>query len=234
MNKNYIFGIIGMAVGAVIGSVVTNQVLKKQYEQRLAAEIDSIHETYKNYYDTHPTKPTDISEIDAELEKKQNSKPSDHNDSDGDYTSLVDHYTGENDAVDYTSNFDLDKDQERIDTFPEYKEEYIDLPEGDPSRPRVITDEEYYDDEDMTKVEINVFENTETGDYVITDDGWDFLEEPYKVITKSDLEAFLAQHEEDEIFTVCEARHCMYSIMKQGQSWDEFLSHHPVIIERGY
>ena len=229
MNKANVSAIVSFVLGIAIGASASYVYLKKRHEEQLAREVESLKEAYGRK--KSPT--TSIDDIlddktQRELQDEAIKQVKDLTNRLGyDNSDISAPVTANND---YTGYFD---GKDSIDEFPEDdSDEYIDLPKNDPSRPRVITDEEYYDEPDMEKIEINLFENGE--DYVLTDTSWEPLEEPYKVITKTDLEAFVEQHDEDEIYTVCDARHCMYSIMKQGQSWDEFLKNNPVIIETRY
>lgn len=229
MDTRYIIALAGFVVGAASGVAGTYLYFKKQHEEKLAEEVASLKEAYGRSDSSKKT----IDDIVDERTKREL-----QDEAIKQVKKLADNlgYSGDDISSpvipnnDYTGYFE---GKDSIDEFPEDDpDEYVDLPKTDPSRPRVITDEEYYDEADMEKIEINLFENG--SDYVITDSSWEPLEEPFKVITKADLEVFIEQHDEDEIYTVCDARHCMYSIMKQGQSWDEFLKNNPVIIETRY
>lgn len=229
MNKATVSAVISFVLGIGMGAAGSYVYLKKQHEERLAREVESLKEAYGRKQS--PTKNIDDildDRTQRELQDEAVKQVKDLVNRLGyDDTDISAPVTMNND---YTRYFD---GKDSIDEFPEDdSDDYIDLPKNDPSRPRVITDEEYYDEPDMEKIEINLFENG--ADYVLTDTSWEPLEEPYKVITKTDLEAFMKQHDEDEIYTVCDARHCMYSITKQGQSWDEFLKNNPVIVETRY
>ena len=229
MTKANVSAIVSFVLGIAIGVSGSYIYLKKRHEKQLAREVESLKEVYGR-------KKSSTASIDDILDDRTQRELQDE--AVKQVKDLVNRLGYDNSDIsapvttnnDYTSYFD---GKDSIDEFPEDDtDEYIDLPKNNPSRPRVITDEEYYDEPDMEKIEINLFENGV--DYVLTDTSWEPLEEPYKVITKADLEAFVEQHDEDEIYTVCDARHCMYSIMKQGQSWDEFLKNNPVIVETRY
>lgn len=226
MNKSYIFATIGFVAGVASGVGATWIYFKKLHEKKLAEEVSSLKQVYGRQSNNHKaeitSKPTDIlenEELKSISEKLSNALG----------------YSGTELTVtptkntEYTAYFDNKEIPEEDDT-----NDYVDLPKNDPYRPRVISDEEYYDEPDMEKIEINLFQGPEGMDYVLTDTSWEPLEEPHKVITKDDLIAFLKQDDEDEIFTVCDGRNCMYSIMKQGQSWETFLKNNPVIVETRY
>ena len=46
------------------------------------------------------------------------------------------------------------------------------------------------------------------------------------------MRVFINNKDQDEIFTKSDARDCLYSICKQGETWEEFVQNHPIIIER--
>lgn len=225
MSKVYIYAagafVAGLAAGALATWKFANEKAKADFDEKL----ESVRNDYKDLYSrimVSEDKPSDEPK-DANDEKKVEITQKDVN--------TYELYAGTYDKnVDYTS-YSKDNAVEES-SSEEDEDDSPDIYRNDPSRPRVISDEEYYDEPDMNKLSICLFEDDENP--VLTDDAWDPLEEPYKVITKEDLEMFLAQDDVDEIFTVCEARNCMYSIEKQGQNWDTFLKHNPIIIETGY
>lgn len=230
MNKNYILAAVSFVLGVGSGFGGAYIYLKKKHEEKLAEEVDSLKKAYGRQLRRNVSEiiSNDISEEDSANDENGNS----------DYVDMVDRLgydgdTSEKQLIDYTSHYSK---SDPVDEFPEDTSSYSDLPNDDPYRPRVISDEEYYDYEDAyERIEINLFENeSDNTDYTLTDTAWEPLEEPFKVICKEDLENFIKQDEEDEIFTVCEGRRCVYSIMKQGQSWEEFLKNNPVIIETRY
>lgn len=214
MNKTYIYAAVSFLVGAASGGALAWYFSGRKYRDKLEYESESMKKLYSEHYSSKKNKAssTDISDK-VKNESVENAE-----------TNTV---TSSENYVDYQTCFNNDIS----DDFPEYSSD-DDVPLKDPYRPQVISDEEFYDEQDMTKLEINVFQNGD--DYVITDDGWDPLDEPFKVIAKDDLNAFLSRDDVDEIYTVCEARNCMYSIMKQGQTWEEFLKNNPIIIETRY
>ena len=217
MKKLYISIAVAFIAGIASGAAVTWNVARKKAEEDFNNRLESVKAKYRDAF---------IEKVVGEHEEAKKDDENDKNQERAIYDSIADNYSGSIDYTAYSSATDS------IDEFPEEDEEEIDIPKNDPSRPRVISDEEYYDEPDMTKLEICLFENGDNS--VLTDDQYDPLEEPYKVITKDDLNAFLAQDDVDEIFTVCDARNCMYAIEKQGQSSDECLRHNPVILDTRY
>lgn len=223
MSKVYIYAagafLAGLATGAIAAWKFANEKAQRDLEEKLKSVKDDYKELYSRIM---------ISENEPEKDLKDESD-SGFNQQDVNTYEL---YAGSYDKnIDYTS-YSAENASEEKSPEKEDEDDGPDIYRNDPSRPRVITDEEYYDEPDMNKLSICLFEDEENP--VLTDDAWDPLEEPYKVITKEDLDSFLAQDDVDEIFTVCEARNCMYSIEKQGQNWDTFLKHNPIIIETGY
>lgn len=222
MKKLYISIAVAFIAGVASGAAATWNYARKKAEADFNNRLESVKAKYRDAFIEKVTGKV-VEEV-TKVEEKNDEEVK--NQERTIYDSIADNYSGSIDYTAYSSATDS------IDEFPEEDEEEIDIPKNDPSRPRVISDEEYYDEPDMTKLEICLFENGDNS--VLTDDQYDPLEEPYKVITKDDLNAFLAQDDVDEIFTVCDARNCMYAIEKQGQSWDEFLKHNPVILDTRY
>ena len=217
MRKLYISVALAFVAGVAAGAAGTWTFANKKAREDFDAKLDSVRKKYKERCNSTENVP-DISE-----------ETSDENvDSEETYVEIAKSYS---DPVDYTSYTQADSEEVALTEEDTTKEE-SDILHNDPTRPRVISEDDYYYEEEMTKLEICLFETE--GDPILTDDAWDPLDEPYKVITKEDLDSFVKQDEEDEIYTLCEARNCMYSISKQGLTWEEFLKANPIIIETRY
>ena len=221
---------IAMIFGAVIGGGGAYAYATYEYEKRMVKELDS----YKRALDAldmtdekdesddtvEPDAKTDISE-EPPVKKDLN-----------DYEEIVQNYDREiaiaveDQPVDYT--------EYAIKQSKDYIKHAIADPiedsenDHDPAKPYVITDEEYYDDDEYTKIELFLFD-----DYLLTDEFWDPLEEPEKVVPMADLKKFIEDEDEDELFTKSDSRHCLYNICKQDETWDDFVRRHPIILEKG-
>ena len=221
---------IAMIFGAVIGGGAAYAYATYEYEKRMVKELDS----YKRALDAldmtdekdesddtvEPDAKTDISE-EPPVKKDSN-----------DYEEIIQNYDREiaiaveDQPVDYT--------EYAIKQSKDYIKHAIADPiedsenDHDPAKPYVITDEEYYDDDEYTKIELFLFD-----DYLLTDELWDPLEEPEKVVPMADLKKFIEDEDEDELFTKSDSRHCLYSICKQDETWDDFVRRHPIILEKG-
>lgn len=220
MSKSHIAACVAFSLGALVGACAGYFVSKKKYEERLNREVDSVRNTYKQYYTSK--------KYNTSLDDPDDNPPKVYVNDTPVETDISTPIPEKN--LDYSTYFDKTKQYTGdLDDFPEYdpKEELI--PMGDPSYPRVISPDEYYENEEYTKLEICLFD-----DGMMTDDAWDPIEEPRKIISNEDLQAFMEQDEEDEIFTVCDARRCLYAIEKQGQTWTLFLKNNPIIIETEY
>lgn len=217
MRKLYISVALAFVAGLAAGAAGTWTFANKKAREDFDAKLDSVRKKYKELGNATENV-LDISE--ETPDEKDNSEES--------YVEIAKNYS---DPVDYTSYTQVES-EEMVPTEEDTTKEESDILHNDPTRPRVISEDDYYYEEEMTKLEICLFETD--GDPILTDDAWDPLDEPYKVITKEDLDAFVKQDEEDEIYTLCEARNCMYSISKQGLTWEEFLKANPIIIETRY
>ena len=166
---------IAMIFGAVIGGGAAYAYATYEYEKRMVKELDS----YKRALDAldmtdekdesddtvEPDAKTDISE-EPPVKKDPN-----------DYEEIIQNYDREiaiaveDQPVDYT--------EYAIKQSKDYIKHAIADPiedsenDHDPAKPYVITDEEYYDDDEYTKIELFLFD-----DYLLTDELWDPLEEP--------------------------------------------------------
>lgn len=217
MRKLYISVALAFVAGLAAGAAGTWTFANKKAREDFDAKLDSVRKKYKELGSVTENV-LDISE--ETPDEKANSEET--------YVEIAKNYS---DPVDYTSYTQVESEEMALTEEDTTKEE-SDILHNDPTRPRVISEDDYYYEEEMTKLEICLFETD--GDPILTDDAWDPLDEPYKVITKEDLDAFVEQDEEDEIYTLCEARNCMYSISKQGLTWEEFLKANPIIIETRY
>lgn len=220
MKKLYISVAIAFLSGVIAGAAGTWVYANKKAQDDFDSKLDSVRKQYKRHY---IYKENDSSEPEKDDEQAKQEKIQEVES----YTTIASNYST---PIDYTSYTQADEPVTEEDA-PE--EEVPDILNDDPTKPRVISEDDYYYEEEMTKLEICLFE-TEDGDPVLTDEIFDPLDEPYKVITKEDLAGFIAQDETDEIFTVCDSRQCMYSISKQGVSWEDFLRTHPVILDTRY
>ena len=220
MNKTAV-AFVAMIFGAVIGGGLAYVYATQEYEKRMRKELDS----YKRALDA-----LDMQETTVEDEPENDiSEETPHGTV---YEEMAHNYdreiaiAAEDQPIDYTE-FAVKQSRDYIrnainDPVEDSENDH------DPEKPYVISDEEFYDDEDYTKIELFLFD-----DYLLTDEFWDPLEEPKKVIPMKDLKKFVEDDEEDEIFTRSDSRRCIYTITKQDETWDEFVKRHPVILEKG-
>lgn len=217
MRKLYISVALAFIAGVAAGAAGTWTFANKKAREDFDVKLESVRKKYKERCNATE----DAVDISEEI-------PDENDNSEETYVEIAKNYS---DPVDYTSYTQVESEEIALPEDNAAKEE-SDILHNDPTRPRVISEDDYYYEEEMTKLEICLFETD--GDPILTDDAWDPLDEPYKVITKEDLDAFVKQDDEDEIYTLCEARNCMYSISKQGLTWEEFLRANPIIIETRY
>lgn len=220
MNKAAV-AFVAMIFGAVIGGGLAYVYATQEYENRMRKELDS----YKRALDA-----LDMQEATVEDEPENDiSEETPHGTV---YEEMAHNYdreiaiAAEDQPIDYTE-FAVKQSRDHIrnainDPVEDSENDH------DPEKPYVISDEEFYNDEDSTKIELFLFD-----DYLLTDEFWDPLEEPEKVIPMADLKKFVEDNEEDEIFTRSDSRHCIYTITKQDETWDEFVKRHPIILEKG-
>lgn len=220
MNKTAV-ALVAMIFGAVIGGGLAYVYATQEYEKRMRKELDS----YKRALDALDTQ-------EATVEDEPENDISEETPHGTVYEEMAHNYdreiaiAAEDQPIDYTE-FAVKQSRDYIrnainDPVEDSENDH------DPEKPYVISDEEFYNDEDSTKIELFLFD-----DYLLTDEFWDPLEEPEKVIPMADLKKFVEDNEEDEIFTRSDSRHCIYTIAKQDETWDEFVKRHPIILEKG-
>ena len=229
MKKLYICAAIAFVSGVAAGVTGAWAYVNKKAQEDFDAKLDSVRKEYKRYYTEKTDAPDEsIPEETSDQTQEVVEKTEDVNS----YQDIASSYSN---PIDYTS-YTPSVVESSADPEEEAKEASDILPKpNDPTRPSVITEDDYfyYSEGEMTQLDIWFFK-TEDGDVVLTDDTFDPLDEPYKVITKEDLDAFASQEDTDEIYTICTSRDCVYSICKQAMSWEEFLSTHPVILDTRY
>lgn len=202
MSKGYFTLLVSFALGAASGSAIAWIISNEKAQRDFEQKLNSVREEYKKYYSNQTVEEHDDDYHDSDFIEDQVS--------DGDvnsYSSLAKAY---DEPIDYTAFSQANDDQ----------------------GPVVITSEEYSEEEEYTKLEINFFEDGES--YILTDETYDPIDDISKIVSKRDLEEFIYQSDEDELFTKCESKKCMYSIMKNGITWEEFLRGHPIILDTRY
>lgn len=215
MNKTYIYAAIALLVGAAGGAATGVYISKKRYEARLAEEVDSVRASYTRY----------IRETREREWAEKNPDPVENDISSDEYTT----YTAI--AGNYALTIDKGAKEQNVD-YTTYSDDSSDEgPDIPPSSTPVVVSEDYYyeNDDDYTKIEIYLFD-----DGFMSDEDYEPIEDPNKIVQKADISKFLADDENDEMFTKVDAKKCLYCISKQGETWDEVLRRHPFILETNY
>ena len=217
MKKTYIFNVIAAVIGAAAGAGIGWYAANKYYDHKLAVEIDSVRASYARYIRERKT-PPDYAKACLE-DVKEEVVPEDDSLTKSDHVDYTKYYSEENSITpDISSEGDTS-----IDEDPE---------ENNGDRPYVISEDDYYDyidNEDATPIGIFVF-----SEGFLTDEEYEPIEDPNKIITKEALRVFLANEEQDEMFTRVDSRNCIYCFEKQGLTWEETLKRHPIIMETDY
>lgn len=214
MNKTYIYAAIALVVGAAGGAATGVYISKKRYEARLAEEVESVKASYTRYIRENREKSSDKTPIHEYVADPQEYTT---------YTAIAGNYAlslekgAAEQTVDYTSYADETASSVNPDIPPS-------------STPVVVPEDYYYENEDdYTKIEIYLFD-----DGFMSDEDYEPIEDPNKIVQKADISKFLADDENDELFTKVDAKKCLYCISKQGETWDEVLRRHPFILETNY
>ena len=214
MNKTYIYAAIALVVGAAGGAATGVYISKKRYEARLAEEVESVKVSYTRYIRENREKSSDDTPI-----REYVADPQEYTT----YTAIAGNYalTLEKGAAEQTVDYTSYADETDSSGNP-------DIPPS--STPVVVPEDYYYENEDdYTKIEIYLFD-----DGFMSDEDYEPIEDPNKIVQKADISKFLADDENDELFTKVDAKKCLYCISKQGETWDEVLRRHPFILETNY
>ena len=220
---------VGTILGALAGCIAGYFVATKKYEERLAEEVASYKKVCEKRYKKidnedkpEPEPPRAEDPIETDIKETYEA----HAVVPGNPDTKIG-IAAENQIVDYTTYFNQKAESIREAISKPIEDEDID--KNDPERPYVITPDDYYDDEELTKIELYLFD-----DGLLTDDNWDPIEEPEKVVPMAALRAFVLDKDMDELFTKSDSRQCLYTIEKQRETWDEYVSHHPIIVDTRY
>lgn len=223
MKKIYIFSLISAVVGAAAGAGICWSIAKKKYDHKLAVEIDSVRASYARYIRERKTPPDYTQHCQEMIDEIKEDAVEPETDSienmnDVSYVDYTRYYSSEN-----SDTPQISREDETIEVSSE---------NDSGNRPYVISEEDYYDyidNEDVTPIEIYLFD-----DGFLTDEDYEPIEDPNKIITQEALRVFLASEEQDEMFTRVDSRNCIYCIEKQGLTWEETLKRHPIILETDY
>lgn len=214
MNKTYIYAAIALLVGAAGGAATGVYISKKRYEARLAEEVESVKVSYTRYIRECREKSSEDTLAHEDVDDPQEYTT---------YTTIAGNYDlalekgAAEQTVDYTSYADETDSSGNPDIPPS-------------STPVVVSEDYYYENEDdYTKIEIYLFD-----DGFMSDEDYEPIEDPNKIVQKADISKFLADDENDEMFTKVDTKKCLYCISKQGETWDEVLRRHPFILETNY
>ena len=214
MNKTYIYAAIALLVGAAGGAATGVYISKKKYEARLAEEVESVKVSYTRYIRECREKSSENTPAHEDVDDPQEYTT---------YTAIAGNYAlalekgAAEQTVDYTSYADETDSSGNPDIPPS-------------STPVVVSEDYYYENEDdYTKIEIYLFD-----DGFMSDEDYEPIEDPNKIVQKADISKFLSDDENDELFTKVDAKKCLYCISKQGETWDEVLRRHPFILETNY
>lgn len=217
--------LVSLVIGAVVGGGIVYFTDKDRYEKKLKEQVDSVRKTYDRYSSSLATEnPTSGKKLAEEVKEfyVSNSPVEKHDDlGSQNYDSVV-AQASTNQNKDYTAYFDTEKTP-----YEEADYETIKMIENDthPSEPHVLTTEEFYDEDDdetVVKLILHLYD-----DGTLTDDMEEPIEDVSKVVNQDDLDRFIADENESDLFVKVDSRQCIYCIEKQGETWEEMLERHP-------
>ena len=225
----------GAFIGVVAGGAASWLFAKKKFEKQRDEEVES----YKRAFQKNIMAKNEKLKADAEKARKLDSivkeaKTQVHEIVDShtmtDYENIIKNYETGTDYVskkqkhDYTAHFSNDTESDDTEAMDD-----SDIDANDPYRPYEISDEEFFNDEETTKIELYLF-----NDGMLVDESWEPVEEIEKVVPKKIMDEFLANSDKDELFLKSDGRNCLYDVQKQDENWEGFVDRHPIIKETIY
>lgn len=199
MNKNIISFIVGAVVGAVSTFFGVNTYLKKQYDDKMDEEIQSVKDSFRNQlriikesYDRQAAKETDISnppKVQNEIDKKEDTNK----------TEALKEYEN----IKRSNNYICYSDAEQKGKEDEVEE----------GKPYVITGDQFGEYPDYDAMDLLYF-----ADGVLTDDDYNVIEDIDATISKSSLDHF-GEYEEDTVYVRNDELACDYNVTKDERNY---------------
>ena len=205
--------------GMVVGGSIAASVLKNKYSKMLSTNVESVKKAYKEKNEFRKEKPVEARE---EPIKDVYDRPQPDR--------ITENYSGEiakaseEQNTDYSKFFDNDVDDADMNPYSEVVNVIESVEKDDkPSAPRVISEDEYYDESDDTpRIILDLYD-----DGILTDDMHRPIEEIDKIVDPDILQEFIDDESESEMFVKVDSRNCIYCIEKQGETWEHMLDRHP-------
>lgn len=201
--KNKISMFIGLTLGAAVGSVVTWKLVKTKYEKIAQEEIQVVRDAFAEYKKCceEPTEDSDCAARYDEAEEETTDYDSEE------YKSAV---RNMKEVLENGGYVDYSKYDEKGGT-----DSIVDSP--DEPRPKVISPDEYGEDEDYDQVSLTYF-----SDGVIMDE-WNRLYDDEEIDESigADFASYFGKYEEDSVYIRNDVTQTYYEILADVRTFEE-------------
>lgn len=212
MNKGV--GVLIFTIGAAVGSAATWYFAKKKYERIAKEEIESVKKAFRHKTRKQTDSTNDISEQQEKAEMAKE-KPN------------ISEYAKQLSRSGYTdySKTDIfvdEEDQDDGDPGPDPEPMF-----GDPSaKPRVISKEEFGENDDYDKQEFTYF-----SDHIVGDDDDRILEDVENVIGFESLAEFAKDPDTDVVYVRNDRLKTYYEVVRDERTYSQLLQSKPYLRE---
>lgn len=196
-KKNIIFLVIGLGIGGAIGWVGC----KKRYEEVVNEEIDSMKEHFEKKYIQF------VNEIEEETKKeKEQEQVKEEKPEEPDYQGIIKKLNYNQFSTKSTKPVVEDKEPEMT---------------LETSKPRLITQDEFIDNNGYEKVVLSYFEDDE----ILMDATDNVLENGIMIIGEENLQEFgIIEEEEDTIYVRNDLMGCDYEVVMENGSYADYIA----------
>lgn len=200
MNLKYVLAFV---CGAGVGFATSYGFLKKKYEERTKEEVESIKNTYKNFYSN-------------KSEKNVNEKCSTYEEN-GVTMMLYDNDLKKADKFEEPEEYDEEQDMGSYKKT--IKDEYNVDEENEYRDPYVISPEQYGEDIDYHLVELTYY----AGDNKLVDEDWRVIKNVEELVGKDALSSF-GEYEDDAVHVRNERLQTEYEILLDERKYEDVMN----------
>lgn len=210
MNKSAIFAFV---VGAAFGSGATWYFMKKQCDQRIQEEVDSVKAVF-----TVPKVPAYEGPNDSDEEKKMEEKHSTIEEKPD-----VVEYARKLSHMGYTNYSNPDSSEEDETEDEEVLPPPADVNDDPQDKPYVISPDEFGEFDDYGKISLTYY-----ADHILADDNDELLEDVEGVVGFDSLNHF-GEYEDDSVFVRNDRLKCDYEILLDQRRYEDVIKTKPYL-----
>ena len=213
MNKS-IFGVVGFALGAAVGSLVTWKLIEKKYMDMADEEIQSVKEMYRSK--TNHVTDDEVRDISKQFVEEERSQI--HYEPDDTGKQLVDKLNN------LTATYASDDEKPDYTAYSQVKEKHNVFDDAMPTEPEVKHDDPYVIDPTEFG-EFSEYEQRELTYYkdgIICENDTDMIDQ-YDIFGDLDVGDHFGEYENDRVFVRDDRRQVDYEILRDERTFMEVL-----------